>query len=231
MISPPLQCTHSVAFDGLAGPWTAYIRPGAEERAGLRPAHAATMHRPVRMGSAAAFPFVVILRAIRSAWLSPAPTRAARGSVPWAARHRRASLRLAFESGESHLVSQVVSRTEPGSADSRALVAWAGRCLTPSALTRLRATTWLAPTRSVTLRPYLTRCLQHAGALLREPGSGRPYLLRATPSPRRCHMANHERRSRHLRDHLHLFACTARRCPSLPRHARPPLAKAIVHAS
>ncbi|TCV96237.1 putative membrane protein YccC [Luteibacter rhizovicinus] len=75
--------------------------------------------------SAAAIAFVFVPTVIGSRWLRQRQLARLRGQVALAAEAPLPGLRHRFESINHDLVSQVVSQTEPGSADSRALLAWA----------------------------------------------------------------------------------------------------------
>ncbi|URL58307.1 FUSC family protein [Luteibacter flocculans] len=74
---------------------------------------------------AAAMSFVVIPPAIGSVWLRRRQLARLRAQVALAAEAPLPGLRHRFESVNHDLFSQVVAQTEPGSADSRSLIAWA----------------------------------------------------------------------------------------------------------
>jgi uncharacterized membrane protein YccC len=75
--------------------------------------------------SAAALAFIVVPPAIGSHWLRRRQLERLRRQVTLAAEAPLAGLRQRFESVNHDLFSQVVAQTAPGSADSRALIAWA----------------------------------------------------------------------------------------------------------
>ena len=75
--------------------------------------------------SSAAIAFIVVPPAIGSHWLRRRQLERLRRQVTLAAEAPLAGLRQRFESVNHDLFSQVVAQTAPGSADSRALIAWA----------------------------------------------------------------------------------------------------------
>lgn len=75
--------------------------------------------------SAAAIAFIVVPPAIGSHWLRRRQLERLRRQVTLAAEAPLAGLRQRFESVNHDLFSQIVAQTAPGSADSRALIAWA----------------------------------------------------------------------------------------------------------
>ncbi|HEY4145230.1 FUSC family protein [Pinirhizobacter sp.] len=74
---------------------------------------------------AAAIAFMIVPPAVGSAWLRRRQLERLRRQVALAAEAALPGLRNRFESINHDLFSQVVSQTQPGSADSRALIAWA----------------------------------------------------------------------------------------------------------
>lgn len=75
--------------------------------------------------AAAAVAFLVVPPAIGSVWLRRRQLEHLRRQVALAAEAPLPGLRQRFESITHDLFSQVVAQTQPGSADSRALIAWA----------------------------------------------------------------------------------------------------------
>ena len=74
--------------------------------------------------SSAAIAFIVVPPAIGSHWLRRRQLERLRRQVTLAAEAPLSGLRPRFESVNHDLFSQVVAQTAPGSADSRALIAW-----------------------------------------------------------------------------------------------------------
>jgi uncharacterized membrane protein YccC len=74
---------------------------------------------------AAAVAFMIVPPAVGSAWLRRRQLERLRRQVALSAQAPLPGLRHRFESVNHDLFSQVVAQTQPGSADSRALIAWA----------------------------------------------------------------------------------------------------------
>ncbi|MEX1828056.1 FUSC family protein [Luteibacter sp. CQ10] len=112
----------------------------------------------IGLGAAAAA-FVIIPPAIGSAWLRRRLMARLRAQVALAAEAPLPGLRHRFESINNDLVSQVVAQTQPGSADSRALIAWSLAVHeTGRALVEMRHDMAVQDIPS-TLRPYLDAVL------------------------------------------------------------------------
>jgi uncharacterized membrane protein YccC len=181
---------------------------------------------------AAAVSFVVIPPAIGSTWLRRRQLARLRGQVALAAEAPLPGLRHRFESVNHDLVSQVVAQTEPGSADSRALIAWAlavhetGRALIELRHDMARAD---LPT---TLRPYLTEALRTLARFYEKPDAPGYLLARDAVATAIASVGEHEG-VHHLLDHLHLVRMALLDGESVLAAYMPnaPLAKEIIHAS
>jgi uncharacterized membrane protein YccC len=181
---------------------------------------------------AAAVSFVVIPPAIGSAWLRRRQLARLRGQVALAAEAPLPGLRHRFESINHDLVSQVVAQTEPGSADSRALIAWAlavhetGRALIEMRHDMARAD--LPPG----LRPYLNDALRTLARFYEKPDTAGYLLARDAVATAIASVGEHEG-ARHLLNHLHLVRMALLDGESVLAAYMPnaPLAKEIVHAS
>jgi uncharacterized membrane protein YccC len=176
--------------------------------------------------------FVVIPTAVGSAWQRRRQLASLRGQVALAAEAPLPGLRHRFESVNHDLVSQVVAQTEPGSADSRALIAWALAVHeTGRALIELRhdmARGELPPT----LRPYLGSALSMLARFYEKPDPASYLLARdavATAIAGVCEHAGHQ----HLLEHLRLVRLALLDGESVLAAYMPdtPLAKEIAHAS
>ena len=185
----------------------------------------------VGLGAAAAS-FVVIPPAIGSAWLRRRQLARLRGQVALAAEAPLPGLRHRFESVNHDLVSQVVAQTEPGGADSRALIAWAlavhetGRALIELRHDMARADLPL------TLRPYLAEALRTLARFYEKPDAAGYLLARDAVATAIASVGEHEA-ARHLLEHLHLVRMALLDGESVLAAYMPnaPLAKEIVHAS
>jgi len=152
---------------------------------------------------AAAVSFVVIPPAIGSAWLRRRQLARLRGQVALAAEAPLPGLRHRFESVNYDLVSQVVAQTQPGSADSRSLIAWALAVHeTGRALIELRhdmARGDVPPT----LRPYLDDALRTLARFYEKPDAAGYLLARDAVATAIASVGEHEGVA-HLLEHLHL---------------------------
>jgi uncharacterized membrane protein YccC len=181
---------------------------------------------------AAAVSFVVIPPAIGSAWLRRRQLARLRGQVALAAEAPLPGLRHRFESVNHDLVSQVVAQTEPGSADSRALIAWALAVHeTGRALIELRhdmARRELPPT----LRPYLEEALRTLSRFYEKPDAPGYLLARDAVATAIASVGEHDGVA-HLLEHLHLIRMALLDGESVLAAYMPdaPLSKEIVHAS
>jgi uncharacterized membrane protein YccC len=152
---------------------------------------------------AAAVSFVVIPPAIGSAWLRRRQLARLRAQVALAAEAPLPGLRHRFESVNHDLVSQVVAQTEPGSSDSRALIAWAlavhetGRALIELRHDMSRSTVPDA------LRPYLDAALRTLARFYEKPDVAGYLLARDAVATAIAGVGEHEGND-HLLHHLHL---------------------------
>lgn len=181
---------------------------------------------------AAAVSFVVIPPAIGSAWLRRRQLARLRGQVALAAEAPLPGLRHRFESVNHDLVSQVVAQTEPGSADSRALMAWALAVHeTGRALIELRHDMARGDVPA-TLRPYLDEALRTLARFYEKPDAA-GYLLARDAVATAIGSVGEHAGSRHLLEHLHLVRMALLDGESVLAAYMPdaPLAKEIVHAS
>ena len=181
---------------------------------------------------AAAVSFVIIPPAIGSAWLRRRQLARLRGQVALAAEAPLPGLRHRFESVNHDLVSQVVAQTEPGSADSRALIAWALAVHeTGRALIELRHDMAGADLPS-TLRPYLVEALRTLARFYEKPDAAGYLLARDAVATAIASIGEYEG-VHHLLDHLHLVRMALLDGESVLAAYMPnaPLAKEIVHAS
>lgn len=181
---------------------------------------------------AAAVSFVVIPPAIGSAWLRRRQLARLRGQVALAAEAPLPGLRHRFESVNHDLVSQIVAQTEPGSADSRALIAWAlavhetGRALIELRHDMARRD---VPT---TLRPYLDDALRTLARFYEKPDAAGYLLARDAVATAIAGVGEHDG-SHHLLEHLHLVRMALLDGESVLAAYMPdaPLSKDIAHAS
>lgn len=181
---------------------------------------------------AAAVSFVVIPPAIGSAWLRRRQLARLRGQVALAAEAPLPGLRHRFESVNHDLVSQVVAQTQPGSADSRALIAWALAVHeTGRALIELRHDMARREVAS-TLRPYLEDALRTLARFYEKPDPAGYLLARDAVATAIASVGEHEGHA-HLLEHLHLVRMALLDGESVLAAYMPtaPLAKEIVHAS
>jgi uncharacterized membrane protein YccC len=181
---------------------------------------------------AAAVSFVLIPPAIGSRWLRRRQLARLRGQVALAAEAPLPGLRHRFESVNHDLVSQVVAQTEPGSADSRALMAWALAVHeTGRALIELRHDMARGDLPS-TLRPYLDEALRTLARFYEKPDPSGYLLARDAVATAIASVGEHDD-SRHLLDHLHLIRMALLDGESVLAAYMPdaPLAREIVHAS
>lgn len=180
---------------------------------------------------AAAVSFVVIPPAIGSAWLRRRQLARLRGQVALAAEAPLPGLRHRFESVNHDLVSQVVAQTQPGSADSRALIAWAlavhetGRALIEMRHDMAR--------RDVppTLNPYLQDALRTLARFYEKPDAHGYQLARDAVATAIASVGEHDGQA-HLLEHLHLVRMALLDGESVLAAYMPsaPLAKEITHA-
>jgi uncharacterized membrane protein YccC len=181
---------------------------------------------------AAAVSFVVIPPAIGSAWLRRRQLARLRGQVALAAEAPLPGLRHRFESVNYDLVSQVVAQTQPGSADSRSLIAWALAVHeTGRALIELRhdmARGDVPPT----LRPYLDDALRTLARFYEKPDAAGYLLARDAVATAIASVGEHEGVA-HLLEHLHLVRMALLDGESVLAAYMPdaPLTKDIAHAS
>jgi uncharacterized membrane protein YccC len=181
---------------------------------------------------AAAVSFVVIPPAIGSAWLRRRQLSRLRGQVALAAEAPLPGLRHRFESVNHDLVSQVVAQTEPGSADSRSLIAWAlavhetGRALIELRHDMARRD---VPT---TLRPYLDNALRTLARFYEKPDAAGYLLARDAVATAIASVGEHDGVA-HLLEHLHLVRMALLDGESVLAAYMPdaPLSKDIAHAS
>ena len=181
---------------------------------------------------AAAVSFVVIPPAIGSAWLRRRQLARLRGQVALAAEAPLPGLRHRFESVNHDLVSQVVAQTEPGSADSRSLIAWALAVHeTGRALIELRHD---MAHRDVptTLRPYLDDALRTLARFYEKPDAAGYLLARDAVATAIASVGEHDGVA-HLLEHLHLVRMALLDGESVLAAYMPdaPLSKDIAHAS
>jgi uncharacterized membrane protein YccC len=154
--------------------------------------------------SSAAMAFVIIPPAIGSLWLRRRQMDRLRRQVTLAAEGPLAGLRQRFESVNHDLFSQVVSQTEPGSNDSRALIAWALAVHeTGRALIELRDAMATSPL-SGDLRHSIDPAID-ALALFYEEPNGVGYLRARDAVNGAIHAANAQSANEPLLDHLHLI--------------------------
>ncbi|MET0256804.1 MAG: FUSC family protein [Luteibacter sp.] len=181
---------------------------------------------------AAAVSFVVIPPAIGSAWLRRRQLARLRGQVALAAEAPLPGLRHRFESVNHDLVSQVVAQTEPGSADSRALIAWALAVHeTGRALIELRHDMARGNLPDA-LRPYLADALRTLARFYEKPDAAGYLLARDAVATAIAGVGEHEG-ARHLLEHLHLVRMALLDGESVLAAYMPqaPLSKDIAHAS
>lgn len=181
---------------------------------------------------AAAVSFVVIPPAIGSAWLRRRQLARLRGQVALAAEAPLPGLRHRFESVNHDLVSQVVAQTEPGSADSRALIAWALAVHeTGRALIELRHDMGRRDVPD-TLRPYLDESLRTLARFYEKPDAAGYLLARDAVATAIASVGEHEGQN-HLLEHLHLVRLALLDGESVLAAYMPqaPLTKDIAHAS
>jgi uncharacterized membrane protein YccC len=181
---------------------------------------------------AAAVSFVVIPPAIGSAWLRRRQLSRLRGQVALAAEAPLPGLRHRFESVNHDLVSQVVAQTQPGGADSRALIAWALAVHeTGRALIELRHDMARRDV-SLTLLPYLQEALRTLARFYEKPDPAGYLLARDAVATAIASVGEHEGQT-HLLEHLHLVRMALLDGESVLAAYMPsaPLAKEIVHAS
>lgn len=181
---------------------------------------------------AAAVSFIVIPPAIGSAWLRRRQLSRLRGQVALAAEAPLPGLRHRFESVNHDLFSQVVAQTEPGSADSRALIAWALAVHeTGRALIELRHEMTRRPIPT-TLRPYLDTALHTLARFYEKPDPAGYLLARDAVATAIASIGEHDD-VHFLLDHLHLVRMALLDGESVLAAYMPeaPLTKEIVHAS
>ncbi|MBB3226328.1 putative membrane protein YccC [Luteibacter sp. Sphag1AF] len=154
--------------------------------------------------SAAAIAFVFVPTIIGSRWLRTRQLARLRGQVALAAEAPLPGLRHRFESVNHDLVSQVVSHTEPGSADSRTLLAWAlavhetGRALI--ALRHDLARGEASPE----VRSYVTTAIAALARFYESPDAAK-YLLARDATATAIAAASEQESSQFLLEHLHLI--------------------------
>ncbi|MET4675396.1 MULTISPECIES: FUSC family protein [unclassified Luteibacter] len=181
---------------------------------------------------AAAVSFVVIPPAIGSAWLRRRQLTRLRGQVALAAEAPLPGLRHRFESVNHDLVSQVVAQTEPGSADSRTLIAWALAVHeTGRALIELRhdiARRYVP----AALHPYLQDTLRTLARFYEKPDADGYLLARDAVATAIAGVSEHAG-TQHLLAHLHLVRMALLDGESVLAAYMPdmPLSKEIAHAS
>ncbi|NID06194.1 FUSC family protein [Luteibacter jiangsuensis] len=181
---------------------------------------------------AAAISFLVIPPAIGSAWLRRRQLARLRAQVALAAEAPLPGLRHRFESVNHDLVSQVVAQTQPGSADSRTLIAWALAVHeTGRALIELRHDMSRQGVPS-TLRPYLEAALRTLARFYENPDATGYLLARDAVATAIASVGEHEGTS-YLLDHLHLVRMALLDGESVLAAYMPdvPLAKEVAHAS
>lgn len=181
---------------------------------------------------AAAVAFVVMPPAIGSAWLRRRQLGRLRSQVALAAEAPLPGLRHRFESINHDLVSQVVAQTEPGSRDSRALIAWALAVYeTGRAVIELRHD---MASRGVpsTLRPYLDEALQALARFYQRPDTAGYLRARDAVATAIASLGEHDDTA-HLLEHLHLVRMALLDGESVLAAYMPdaPIAKDIAHAS
>lgn len=175
--------------------------------------------------------FVVVPSAIGSAWLRRRQLARLRGQVALAAEAPLPGLRHRFESISYDLVSQVVAQTEPGSADSRALIAWALAVHeTGRALIELRHDISREDVQP-TLRPYLESALYTLARFYEKPDTAGYLLARDAVATAIAGVCEHEGQ-RHLLEHLRLVRMALLDGESVLAAYMPntPLTKEIAHA-
>ncbi len=187
--------------------------------------------------SAASLAFIVVPPAIGSHWLRRRQLERLRRQVTLAAEAPLAGLRHRFESVNHDLFSQVVAQTEPGSADSRALIAWTLAVHeTGRALIEMRQDMGSHPVPA-----EVDRCVNQAiNALARfyEHPDSAGYARTRDAVAAAIDMADSEASARPLLDHLHLIRLALLDGESvladyMPDHIRPvaPAPKEIADAS
>jgi uncharacterized membrane protein YccC len=180
---------------------------------------------------AAVVSFVVIPSAIGTAWLRRRQLAQLRSQVALAAEAPLPGLRHRFESINHDLFSQVVAQTEPGSDDSRALVAWALAVHeTGRALIELRHDVSRGDTPS-TLKPYLDAALATLARFYEKPDAASYLLARDAVATAIAGVCEHEG-NRHLLEHLHLIRMALLDGESVLAAYMPdaPLSEEIAHA-
>ncbi|SEN49676.1 Uncharacterized membrane protein YccC [Luteibacter sp. UNCMF331Sha3.1] len=181
---------------------------------------------------AAAVSFLVIPPAIGSPWLRRRQLARLRAQVALAAEAPLPGLRHRFESVNHDLISQVAAQTTPGSADSRALFAWALAVHeTGRALIELRHDMARSGVPS-TLRPYLEGALRDLARFYERPDAAGYLLARDAVATAIAGVGEHGD-SGHLVEHLHLVRMALLDGESILAAYMPdaPLSKEIVHAS
>ena len=180
---------------------------------------------------AAAISFVVIPPAIGSAWLRRRQLARLRAQVALAAEAPLPGLRHRFESVNHDLFSQVVAQTEPGSADSRSLIAWALAVHeTGRALIELRHD---MAQRDIptTLRPYLEAALRTLARFYEHPDAQGYLLARDAVATAIAGVGEHADTAS-LLEHLHLVRMALLDGESVLAAYMPdaPLSEEIAHA-
>jgi len=181
---------------------------------------------------AAAVAFIVIPPAVGSAWLRRRQLARLRSQVALAAEAPLPGLRHRFESINHDLFSQVVAQTEPGSADSRALIAWALAVHeTGRALIELRHDMSLRALPT-TLRPYLDDALHTLARFYEKPDPASYLLARDAVATAIASIGEHDD-VHYLLNHLHLVRMALLDGESVLAAYMPdvPLAREIVNAS
>jgi uncharacterized membrane protein YccC len=176
--------------------------------------------------------FMVIPPAIGSAWLRRRQMVRLRAQVALAAEAPLPGLRHRFESVNYDLVNQVVAQTEPGSAASRALIAWALAVHeTGRALIELRHD---MSRREVpaTLRAYLEEALHTLARFYEKPDVDAYLQARDAVATAIASVGEHDDHG-HLLEHLHLVRMALLDGESVLAAYMPdvPPTKEIVHAS
>jgi uncharacterized membrane protein YccC len=181
---------------------------------------------------AAAVAFIVVPPAIGSAWLRRRQLVRLRRQVALAAEASLPGLRQRFESVNHDLFSQIVAQTVPGSADSRALLAWALAVHeTGRALIELRLA--MAASR---LPVTAGQCIDKANAALArfyEQPDAAGYLHARDAVATAIAAASEHEQTRPLLDHLHLIRLALLDGESVLAAYMPaaPVAKEVTHAS
>lgn len=196
------------------------------------PAHAINdaIAQIIGLGAAAAA-FVVIPPAVGSPWLRRRLMARLRGQVALAANAPLPGLRHRFESVNNDLVSQVVAQTEPGSADSRALIAWALAVHeTGRAVIEMRHD---MAGRDVpdALRPYLATALDRLARFYTSPDVATYVAARDAVATAISGVCEHDGQA-YLLEHLSLIRMALLDSESAVAAYMPdaPLAKEIAHA-